>query len=91
MFRQVLSTADDEQAGQGGADAAAAAESDKELSQMFAEMFAGYELAFSVSAPRPIKSHSAGELSADRKSVTWRLPLERVVELPEGTVFTVAW
>ena len=90
VFRQVLSTAD-EQAAPGATDAAAAAESDKELSQMFAGMFAGYELAFSVSAPRPIRSHSAGELSADRKSVTWRLPLERVMELQKGTVFTVTW
>ena len=68
-----------------------AAQSDKELAAMFSALFEGYELVFSVNAPRPIKSSSAGEISADRRTVTYRLPVEKVVDLPPETAFTVTW
>jgi len=65
--------------------------SDKELTAMFAGLFEGYELVFVVSAPRPIKSSSAGELSADRRSVTYRLPLDRMMQLSGETTLAVTW
>ncbi len=68
-----------------------AAESEKELAAMFSTLFEGYELVFSVNAPRPIKSSSAGEISADRRTVTYRLPVEKVMDLPPESAFTVTW
>ncbi len=69
----------------------AGAESDKELAAMFAGLFEGYELVFAVSAPAPIKQTSAGELSADRRTVTYRLPLGKMMELTQETSLTVTW
>lgn len=94
VFRQTVTAADEEQPapapGAPQADPQAAA-ADKEIEEMFAGVLKGYEVALAVNAPRPIKSHSAGELSADRKSVSWRLPLDRLMEIPRGTVLTVTW
>jgi hypothetical protein len=107
VFRQVISgaaapqgaDAAEAQAPAAGAAAATAeagaqaapAESDKELAAMFSTLLEGYELIFSVNAPRPIKSSSAGEISADRRTVTYRLPVEKVMDLPPETAFTVTW
>jgi hypothetical protein len=82
------------QAAEAGAQASgesSTAEADKELAAMFSSALEGYELVFSVNAPRPIKSTSLGELSADRRTATYRLPLEKVLELPPQTAFTVTW
>ncbi len=95
VFRQVISPAAEEQPAAGqptapaGAQAAAAA--DRDVEEMFGPLLAGYEVLLSVAAPRPLKSHSAGQVSADRKSVTWRLSLDGLMEIPAGTVFTVTW
>jgi hypothetical protein len=100
VFSQVVLARDEEQpgaAGEGpaapapGAGPGAAAESDSEIAQMFGGLFEGYEITLAVTAPRPVKSHSAGDLSLDRRSVTWTLPVQSAMELPQGTVLTVTW
>lgn len=91
VFRQLIAPADGEQPGAAGARAADAAVADREMEQMFGQLLGGYEVVLAVTAPRPLKAHSAGELSADRRSVTWRLPLDGLMELPKGAAFTVRW
>lgn len=89
VFRQAIAAAEDGQSTVGRG--MAAGDSYQELKEMFGHLLEGYEVVLSVAAPRPLKSYSAGELSGDRKSVTLRLPLESLAEIPKGTVFTVTW
>jgi hypothetical protein len=90
VFRQVISPG--KPAGTEGAAATeGSSEADKEMAGMLGALFEGYELVFVVTAPRPIKNNSAGDLAADRKSVTYRLPLTRLMELAQETTLTVTW
>jgi hypothetical protein len=107
VFRQLVSAGRESQPEASAAPAAAAApgaaagappaagaadgDSDKELAAMFAGLFEGYELVFVVTAPQAIKGNSAGELSADRKTVTYRLPLAKMMEMTQETSLTVNW
>jgi hypothetical protein len=66
-------------------------EMDAASKEMMAAFFEGYELAFKVNAPTEITYHSLGELSANRKSVTYSIPLLEMDSLKEETVLEVRW
>jgi hypothetical protein len=64
---------------------------DEETISMIESMFAGYELVFSVEVPKPIKEYNRGELSPDKKSVTYRIPISGMMALEERQELIVKW
>lgn len=82
VFTQVLSE------GTGGDSDAAM---DEETIQMVESMFAGYEFVFSVEAPSPIKEYQLGELSPDKKTLTYTIPIADMMRIKEKLEFVVKW
>lgn len=82
VFRQRISEGAGEGESEKGAD---------EMEAMLKEMFQGYELVFVVTAPRKVKSHNLGELSADGRTVRYAMPVFEMSGLKEETVLTVVW
>ncbi len=66
-------------------------EMDAASKEMMAAFFEGYELSFKVNAPTEITYHNLGELSANRRSVTYSIPLLEMDSLEEETVLEVRW
>jgi len=66
---------------------------DEEQLAMMAPYFDGYEIRFTVTAPRKVKSYSLGELSADGKTVSWAVPtLEmNTLQNTEDLVMEITW
>lgn len=58
---------------------------------MMKSMMDGYSLVYSVTAPRPIISHTLGELSNGGRTVTYRIKMADYVDLKEPLTFTVVW
>jgi hypothetical protein len=82
VYRQILSE------GQGEEGDAAM---DEETINMIESMFTGYEFSFSVETPSPIKEYNIGELSADKKTVTYTIPIADMMRIKEKLVFVVTW
>ena len=59
-----------------------------ELVRLF---FDDYEIAFKVNAPRQITSHNMGELSENRRTVGYRVPVVDLLTTPERRVLSVSW
>ncbi|MBN1696902.1 MAG: hypothetical protein JW881_05265 [Spirochaetales bacterium] len=64
---------------------------DEESIAMIESMFAGYELAFSVETPKPIKEHNIGELSADKKTCTYRIPISNMMSVKDRLELIIKW
>ena len=58
---------------------------------MIEEFFAGYELAYRVTAPAPVKRHSLGELSADGLSVSYNVTVPQLLQAAEPVILEVVW
>lgn len=84
-YRQLISE------GQSAEEQGEQQEMDAETKAMMAQFFEGYELSFTVKAPSTVTFHSMGELSADRKSVSYSIPLLDMNSLTEETVLEVKW
>ncbi len=59
--------------------------------RMIETLFAGYDLSFTIQAPRAIQSTSLGTLSADKKSVAYRVSVIDVLETTSDLVLTLSW
>jgi hypothetical protein len=53
--------------------------------------FEGYDLSYRIMAPVQIKRHSLGELSADKRSVSYRTTVADLLKSGEKKVLEVAW
>jgi hypothetical protein len=53
--------------------------------------FTDYHLKFTLSAPRAIKSASAGTISQDRRRVTYELPVLQLLDQKTPLIWTVTW
>jgi hypothetical protein len=82
VFTQLISegTGDDPQAAM-----------DEETINMVESMFEGYEFSFSVEAPSPVQEHSIGELSADKKTVTYAIPVAEMMRIKEPLELIIIW
>ena len=90
VFRQIISEGN-EPAGETEEGESDTEEMDAASKEMMAAFFEGYELSFEVSAPTEVTYHSHGELSANRKTVTYSIPLLEMDALEEETVLEVRW
>jgi len=93
IFTQMISEGKSEAAppGETKEGESAPEEMDAATKEMMASFFEGYELSFEVNAPTEITYHNLGELSANRKSVTYSIPLLEMDSLEEETVLEVRW
>lgn len=66
-------------------------EEDREALDLYSSFFEGYELVFSVSAPKKIISVNRGEISADGRSMTYRISMVDYIQLTEKTELRVTW
>ena len=64
---------------------------DDESIKMIESMFPGYEFVFSVETPSPIKDHNIGELSADKKTLTYTISTTDMMRNKDKLEFTVTW
>jgi hypothetical protein len=78
-FRQVISS------GTGGEEVSA------ETLSMLEAFFAGYELAFVIETPAPIRSHSLGSLSEDEKQLTYVVTIPELFRTPQDRILEVEW
>jgi hypothetical protein len=83
VYRQLIS--------EGNTEGEEEAELDEETKKTMEAFFEGYELSFTVVAPSEITYHSLGDLAADRRSVTYSIPLLEMDKLEEETVLEVKW
>jgi hypothetical protein len=79
VFRQLIAPA-------AGSEAAS-----EESMAMVEEFFAGYELAYRFTAPAPVKRHNLGELSEDRRSVTYNATVPQLLRAAEPVILEVVW
>lgn len=63
----------------------------QESLRMVETFFEGYALSYRVLAPATIKSHSLGELSEDKRSVSYRTTVADLLKSGEKKVLEVAW
>jgi hypothetical protein len=82
VFTQIISegTGDDPEAAM-----------DEETIGMVESMFEGYEFIFSVEAPSPIKEHTVGELSPDKKTVTYTIPVADMMRVKDQLELVIKW
>ena len=78
-FRQVLATAQETR------------DISPESMAMIETLFKGYELSFLIEAPNPIKSHSLGELSQDKKKLTYHVSILDLFKSPGDRVLEAKW
>ena len=64
---------------------------DEETINMMESMFPGYKFIFSVEAPSPIKDYNIGELSTDKKTVTYTISIADMMRIKEKLEFVVIW
>ncbi|MBN2533917.1 MAG: hypothetical protein JXB88_13590 [Spirochaetales bacterium] len=64
---------------------------DEETIKMMESMFEGYEFSFSVEAPSPIKEHSIGELSPDKKTLYYTIPVGDMMRIKERLELVIKW
>ncbi len=66
-------------------------EPDKDSLKLIDTLFKGYNVSFNINAPKEIKSHNIGKLSADKKSVTYIIPVGDLLKIKNDTYLTVTW
>ncbi len=66
-------------------------EPDKDSLKLIDTLFKGYNVSFNINAPEEIKSHNIGKLSADKKSVTYIIPVGDLLKIKNDTYLTVTW
>jgi hypothetical protein len=63
----------------------------EEQKQAMQDFFQGYELAFTVTAPRKIIDYNRGVLSQDQRTLTYRVTILQLLEFKQRTVLTLSW
>jgi hypothetical protein len=63
----------------------------QESLQMVETFFEGYDLTYRISAPEVIKRHSLGELSEDKRSVSYHTTIADLLKSGEKKVLEIAW
>jgi hypothetical protein len=66
-------------------------EMDEETISMVESMFEAYEFSFSIETPSPIKEHSIGELSPDKKTVTYTVAVADMLRIKEKMELVIMW
>ncbi len=64
---------------------------DKESLAAYQGLFEGYAITISLHAPRPISSANRGQLSADKRSLTYTISLSDFMRLAERTELRISW
>ena len=59
--------------------------------EMIETFFSGYNLTFIVETPTEIYKHNLGELSADKRSVTYQISIPEILGDTMKKIFEVAW
>lgn len=59
--------------------------------EMIETFFSGYNLTFIVETPAEIYKHNLGELSADKRSVTYQISIPEILGDTMKKIFEVAW
>lgn len=59
--------------------------------RMVDAFFGGYELTFSVEAPRPVKSNTLGSLSDDRRTLTYKTSIKDLVRATSDVILSMTW
>lgn len=63
----------------------------KDSLEMLGTFFSGYNLTFIVETPTEIYKHNLGELSADKRSVTYQISIPEILGDTMKKIFEVAW
>jgi hypothetical protein len=58
---------------------------------MITEFFDGYELAYKIAVPAPIKRHNLGELSQDGRSLTYTATVPQLMQAAAPVILEVVW
>ena len=53
--------------------------------------FGGYDLAFAVEAPQPVKSNSLGTLSADKRVLTYKTTVSDILRTKNDIILSMSW
>lgn len=64
---------------------------DAEALEMYRGFFEGYELVFSVTAPKKISAITMGEISADGRTATYRISMVDYIQTLDPLEFRVSW
>lgn len=67
------------------------AAADQAMQAMLKSLVAGYEVSYTVTAPKPIRAHSVGELSADGKTVHYSIAMSDYMDLKQPVMLEVKW
>ena len=59
--------------------------------EMMETFFSGYNLTFIIETPAEIYKHNLGELSADKRSVTYQISIPQMLADTMKKIFEVAW
>jgi hypothetical protein len=70
---------------------AQAVEPTQDSLDMLDAFFSGYAISMTVVAPAPIHSHSLGDLSADKKTLTYSAPIKDLVTAKADVILTLSW
>jgi hypothetical protein len=73
------------------APAARSGELSEDSLAMISDYFEGYGLAYTLRVPAPIKRHNLGELSQDRRSLTYNATVLQLMQAVEPVILEVVW
>jgi len=59
--------------------------------RMVDAFFGGYDLAFTIEAPQPIKTNSLGTLSDDKRVLTYQTTVSDIVRATKDVVLSMSW
>ncbi|MGO9412188.1 MAG: hypothetical protein ACLQCB_15725 [Spirochaetia bacterium] len=59
--------------------------------RMVDAFFGGYDLAFTVEAPQPLKSNTLGTLSADKRVLTYKTTVGDIMRAKNDIVLSMSW
>jgi hypothetical protein len=59
--------------------------------KMIDAFFQGYELSFELNSPAPIKAHTLGELSADRRSLRYKTTVAELLKHKDEVALEASW
>jgi hypothetical protein len=59
--------------------------------RMVDAFFGGYDLAFTVEAPQPVKSNSLGTLSADKRVLTYKTTVSDILRTKNDIILSISW
>jgi hypothetical protein len=62
-----------------------------ETLQMLETFFDGYVLSYLITAPAPILKHSGGELSVDKRSLSYKTTIPQLLKSGDRVILEVVW